>query len=383
MKKSIRLALLSAAMGAPAFAAPFMAIGDGAELFVTGTLGLRSDDNIFLASGLPLNPARAASATNPIQEEVDDVIFDINPGVDITFGKNSQLQGNLSLVVAFANYSDNSNLNTTLFAGNFASKYDDGKLKLGFNLGYNELNQNSVDIRGLTRRDVFNAGSNAEVEISQITSVGGAIDFRTENYKRSAYSDTDTLSIPLNFYYQLSEKVDLSLGYRYRDTQVSIGSDSTDHFFSVGARGEFSPKFTGTFAIGLNNRDLDRGGSDNQLGLDANFAYEVSPKTSLTFGASNDFGTSPQGAQQKNLTFNVGVVAKLTSEFALNTGVNWRAIDYGTRTDDYFEWQLGGVYTVNANVSILGGYTFRNYSSDLAGSEFKNNVFSVSANFRY
>jgi hypothetical protein len=383
MKKSIRLALISAAMGAPAFAAPFMAIGDGAELFVTGTLGLRSDDNIFLASGLPLNPARAASATNPVQEEVDDVIFDINPGVDITFGKNSQLQGNLSLVVAFANYSDNSNLNTTLFAGNFASKYDDGKLKLGFNLGYNELNQNSVDILGLTRRDVFNAGSNAEVEISQITSVGGAIEFRTENYKRAAYSDTDTLSIPLNFYYQLSEKVDLSLGYRYRDTQVSIGRDSTDQFFSVGARGEFSPKFTGTFAIGLNNRDIDRGGSDNQLGLDANFAYEVSPKTSLTFGASNDFGTSPQGAQQKNLTFNAGIVSKLTAEFALNTGINWRAIDYGTRTDDYFEWQLGGAYTVNANVSIVGGYTYRNYSSDLAGSEFKNNVFSVSANFRY
>jgi len=44
---------------------------------------------------------------------------------------------------------------------------------------------------------------------------------------------------------------------------------------------------------------------------------------------------------------------------------------------------LSTTYIVNANVRILGGYTYRNYSSDIAASEFKNNVFSVAANFRY
>jgi hypothetical protein len=67
----------------------------------------------------------------------------------------------------------------------------------------------------------------------------------------------------------------------------------------------------------------------------------------------------------------------------MNVGLNYRAIDYGTRTDDYLEGTIGAAYTVNANVSIVGGYVYRNYSSDLAASEFKNNVFSVAANFRY
>lgn len=366
MKHSIRLALISATLAAGSQAAPFMAIGDAAELFITGNLGVRADDNIFLS-----------------KKSDSDLIFDITPGVDIVFGKNAQLQGSLTLAHAFANYSDNSSLNTNLFSGNFVSKYDDGKLKLGFNLGYNELNQNSVDIRGLTRRDVFNAGGNAEVEISQITSVGTGIAFAHENYKRRGYTDSDSLTIPVDFFYKWTPKVDLSVGYRYRDYKVDIGSDSNDHFFNVGARGEFSPKFTGRIAVGINSRKLDRGGDETQLGLDSNFSYEVTPKTMLQFGASNDFGTSPQGQQQKNLSINGAVTTKVSEEWSLNAGLSFRAINYGTRTDDYFEGTLGTAYTVNANVRLVGAYIYRNYSSDISASEFKNNVFTFGANFRY
>lgn len=366
MKKTIRLVLLSVSLGASAFAAPFMAIGDGAELFLTGSLGLRADDNIFLSS-----------------REESDLIFDIAPGVDLTFGKDAQLKGSLTLNMIFSAYSDNSNLNTELFNGDFVSRYDDGKMKLGFNAGYHELNQNSVDIRGLTRRDVFSAGGNAEVEVSQITAVGAGVQFNHENYKRSGYTDSDSLTIPVDFYYKWTPKVDLSFGYRFRDYQVDLGQDSTDHFFNIGARGEFSPKFTGTFKVGLNNRELDRGGDDSSLGLDASFAYELSPKTSLQFGAANDFGTSPQGQQQENLTLNGMITTKVSEEWSVNFGLSWRSIDYGTRTDDYFEGQLGTTYIVNANVRIVGGYVYRDYTSDLRGSEFKNNVFSVAANFRY
>lgn len=366
MKNIIRLTLISASLVAGGQAAPFMAIGDGAELFITGNLGVRADDNIF-------NAKNADS----------DLIFDIAPGVDLTFGKDAQLKGSLTLSLTFSNYSDNSSLNTNLFNGDFVSRYDDGKLKLGFNVGFHELNQNSVDIRGLTRRDVFSTGGNAEVEISQITSVGAGINFNHENYKRRGYTDSDALTVPIDFYYKWTPKMDLSLGYRYRDYRVDLGSDSTDHFFNIGARGEFSPKFTGKFAVGLNTRKLDRGGDDTQLGIDSSFSYEISPKTSLQFGATNDFGTSPQGQQQKNLSLNGMVISKISEEWSVNVGLSWRAIDYGTRTDDFFEGVLSTTYIVNANVRIVGGYTYRNYSSDIAASEFKNNVFSVAANFRY
>lgn len=366
LSKTFHSCLLAASLPVVASSAPFMAIGDGAELFLTGSLGIRSDDNIFLA-------ANAES----------DLIFDIAPGLALEFGKNAQLKGALTLSDSFSNYSDNSKLNTQLFSGAFRSNYDDGKLKLGFNLSYTELNQNSVDIRGLTRRDVFNVGGNTEVELSQLTKVGAGITFNHENYKRRNYTDSDSLDIPLNVFYKWTEKTDLSVGYRYRDYKVDLGSDSTDHFFNVGARGEFSPKLKGRFAVGLNTRNLERGGDDTLLGVDSGFSYEISPKTSFDFSLTNDFGTSPQGQQQKNFSLGGSLSSQISQEWSVNGGLNYRATDYGTRTDDYVELTAGAAYTVNSNVRIIGGYTYRDYSSDISASEFKNNVFSVAANFRY
>lgn len=371
MKNYIRIALISLTLGTVGHAAPFMAVGDGAELFLTGTLGVRVDDNILLASGTAAQP------------EIDDVIFDVNPGVELTFGKDAQVKGLLTLGFAFASYSDNSKLNTELFSGDFVTKFDDGKMKLDFELGYHELNQNTVDNRGLTRRDVFTAGGRTEVVISPLTAVGVGVKFTSEDYKRTGYSDSEELVIPVDVYYKWTPKIDLSAGYRFRDQQVDIGRDSTDHFFNIGGRGEFSPKLTGKIAIGLNTREVDGGGDDSQLGLDASFAYEISPKTSFEFGATNDFDTSPQGVQQENLTFNTMLTTKLSEEWSVNGGLSFRKIDFGSRTDDYWEGQLGTAYTVNANIKIAGAYIYRKYESNLANADFKNNVFSISANFRY
>ena len=384
MKNYTRIALVSLAIGAAAQAAPFMAIGDGAELFITGTLGVRVDDNIFLASGIPANPSLPISPTNRLAEEIDDIIFDITPGVELTFGKDAQIKGALTLSVAFSNYADNSNLNTTLFNGDFVSRYDDGKLKLGFNVGYHEVNQNSFEVLGLTRRDIFNTGANAEVEVSPLTSVAAAISFSHENYHPRSFSDSDELTVPLDFFYKWTPKVDLSIGYRFRDHDMaSLGRDSKDHYFNVGARGDFSPKLKGRVTMGWNERKLTGGGDESLFGLDASLAWELSEKTSVQFGASNDFGTSPSGAQQKNLTLNGMVTTKIAEDWTVNGGLSWRSIDYDTRTDDYFELTLGTTYIVNANVRVVGTYVFRNYSSDIRTAEFKNNVFSVAAQFRY
>ena len=151
---SIRVILTAVVLSATANAAPFLAIGDGAELFVTGVLAVRADDNIF---------------TDKVA--LRDVIFDVTPGLELTFGKDGQLKGKFALVEAFSNYSDNSNLNTNLFSGDIGAGYSDGKLKLDFGTGFHELNQNSVDIHGLTRRDSFSANLSGEVEVSQKTSV--------------------------------------------------------------------------------------------------------------------------------------------------------------------------------------------------------------------
>jgi hypothetical protein len=380
MNKTLRLFLVSASIAAVSHAAPFMAVGDGAELFATGVVGVRGDDNILLTK----------NATS-------DVIFDIAPGLELDFGKGSQTQGSVTIADAFQLYMDHNELNTNLFAGNLVAKFDDGKTKMGFNAGYNELNQNSVDIRPvngrLIRRDITSAGANGEVGVSEITAVAGGVDFRHENYHPRGFVDSDTLTIPVNFYYKWTPKLDLSVGYQYRDFEAKSGAqDSTDHFFNIGARGEFSPMLTGKLAVGYTRRNVSGGGNSTLLGIDSSFAYEFTPKTTLQFGLSNDFGTSPTGAQQKNLTANALVTTKISEEWSLNGGLSYRSIKTSgfalnpAHNDDYWEATLGATYVMSANIKIIGGYVYRTYHvgiAALSASEFDNNVFSVAAHLRY
>lgn len=378
MNSLARIAFVSFAVSATAYCAPFLAIGDGAELFMTGTLGVRADDNVFLQNN-----------------KTSDTIYDINPGVQVTFGKDAQLKGSLSLVDAISRYSSNSNLDTNLFSGIFSSKFDDGKLKLGFDTSYVESNQNTVDVRptgtigALIRRDTFAAATNAETEVSQITSAAAGFSFTHINYKRAGYGDSDDYTIPVDFYYKYSQKLDLSVGYRYRSYQTQIGLDSKDNFFNIGARGEFSPKLTGKVEAGWIQRQLSRGGNQDQFGLDASLTYEISPKTSLNLLASDAPDTSPQGLQQKNLSFGGNLTTNITEQWSVNGGLSYRGINYlqaGTtpgRTDDYVEGSLGATYVVNAYTRIVGSYAYRHNSSKISSSEFTNNVFTLAANLRY
>ena len=369
------LATISLASAAALQAAPFLAIGDGAELFVTGAVGVRADDNIFLSN----NSGVGAGAS----KKVSDTIFEIAPGFDLTFGKSALLKGSVSAYETFSNYASNSKLNTNLLTADFKSTYDDGKMKLNSAAGYHELNQNAVDIRGLTRRDDTFVNGGGEVSVSEKTAVSAGLSFDHLKYKRPNYANTDTLEVPLNVYYKISPKVDLAFGYRYRDTQVNIGSNSQDNYFNIGARGEFSPKLTGHFNVGYNNRSLSAGKSENGLGFEADLAYELTPKTSLYFGATNDFGTSATGAQQKNFSVFGRASTKISEVWSLGGGLSYRAIDYLTRTDDYVEGQVSATYVINSYVNISGAYAYRNNSSALTGSKFTNNVFSLSANLRY
>lgn len=352
-----------------ALAAPFLAIGDNAEMFLTGTLGVRAEDNIFLSSN-----------------GVSDTIFTVTPGVEIKFGKNSASTASFTLSDVFDNYSDHSKLNSNLLQTDFAANYEDGKLKLNFAAGYHELSQNSVDARSadsLSRRNAFNLGGGAEVGISEKTSLALGIKYDRTDYRSRSFSDTDILTVPVDVYFEASPKLAMSVGYRYRDTQQSLGLDSTDHYFNVGARGEFTPKLSGRLTVGYNQRKLSRGGDKTGVGVEGTLAYALSAKTQINFGASNDFGQAGAGDQQKTFSANVGFQSQVADDWQVAASLVYRSLDYYTRTEDYVEGQLSATYTINTYLRLTGAYAHRNNSSPISSGEFSGNVFSLSAILRY
>jgi hypothetical protein len=59
-----------------------------------------------------------------------------------------------------------------------------------------------------------------------------------------------------DIFYVYTSKLDLVGGYRIRVSQTSIGNDTVDHWFNVGATGGLFAKLNGTVRLGYQIRDI-------------------------------------------------------------------------------------------------------------------------------
>ena len=355
-------------------------VGETAELFVTGNLSARTDDNIFLSD----------------LDEVDDTIFEISPGLKFVFGQGAQTSGSLEVAESFTRYLDNNDLDDELLSSAFLAGYDDAKLKLDLNLSYRELNQSTRDVRGtsLVRRDTLGAAFDSRISVSEKTSTGLGINFGDTDYKDPGYIDIEEFAIPFNYYYSLAEKVDLSVGLRYRETSLGGGSgDSTDYYYNVGAQGDFTPKFSGSVSVGFNQRKPDAGDDETSLGTEASLRYLLTEKTSLGLAVSNDFSTSAEGISQKTFTVTPSVTSKFSAQWQGSLGLTYQKIEYFTgREDEYTDGRIAVSYIISENATVTLGYNYRSNDSNVAftdtsgrlrTADFDNNVITLSALVRF
>lgn len=380
MKHIVRnLSLLSCISGS-AFAAPFLAIGDNAELFATGVASVSFNDNILLS---------------PDGAELEDTIFTFVPGFDLQFGKDSLLKGNVIGTATLTSYSDNNRLNNQLLGIGSKVSYDNGNLKLGGNLSFNELDQATVDVipgGKLVERHVTAAGVNGELSVSEKVSVGSGVAFTKTDYKEPGFTDQEDYTVPVNVYYELTPKVDVSAGIRYTHSELDVaGANEYDaYYYNVGARGSFTPKLSGAFSVGYNVRNANVGPDDDgSIGADGSLSYAYTDKTNFTLSFSRNFtNSSAGGASYENTQFSLGASSAITVDLSLNASVTYRMLDYQnavpSREDDYIEASLGATYVINSHLSTSLSYTHRDQSSDLgAGSEFSNNLVTLSISARY
>jgi len=373
MKLSSLLLVVAGLLGLSSQVLAFEKLGSDSELFVTGTAGIQYNDNILLAQ----------SGTK------SDTIFDATPGLLAIWGQSSDVKGQASFTEDFSVYSSNSSLNANLAKFDITNSYDGGVSKVDFDGWFHQLDQATRDVRGantLIHRDASHAELYGENEVSPKTSVKLGIVYDDTNYKSAGYTDWRWYEVPLNYYYKVEPKLDLSAGVRYKDNTLGTGGlNSTEYYYNVGARGELAPKLTGEFSVGLNTSKPKGLGTKDALGLESNFAYAYSPKTSFTFGANNDFGYSATGGSYKNFGVNGGFNAAVSSELKVGGSLGYSRYTYSTTSqrDDLYSGQLSATYLVNGYLSLVGTYAYTDDQSNLAGSSFKNNILSFSATFRY
>ncbi|HEY8931905.1 MAG TPA: outer membrane beta-barrel protein [Rariglobus sp.] len=367
-------------MGSSAFAAPFLAIGDNAELFVTADASAAYNDNILLSSH---------------GNELEDTVLTFVPGFDLEYGKDSLLKGSLIGTATLTSYADNDNLNNQLLGISNNSSYESGGLKLKFVASHNELDQATVDVTPtsgkLVERHVSVLGGSGELEVSQKFSVGAGLTFSTTDYKETGYVEEDTYTVPVNVYYELTPKVDLSAGVTYIKTNlddVAAGqADEYDaYYYNVGARGSFTPKLSGAFSVGYNTRSANVGPDDDgSFGADASLTYAYTDKTQFTLALSRNYSNATVGGDSyENSQITLGASSAIAVDWRLNAAITYRQLDYQnvSRTDDYYEGTVGATYIINSSLSAGLSYIYREQTSD-GGSEFRNNVVTVSLSARY
>ncbi|EIP97215.1 hypothetical protein OpiT1DRAFT_01646 [Opitutaceae bacterium TAV1] len=380
MNQLCKLAAIPVLISSSLAAAPFLSIGDNAELFVTAKAGFRYEDNIFLTDN----------------NKEDDFSFIVAPGLELVFGKNSLWKGTLSAAHTWTEYFDTPDIDSDLTTVNFITSYDGVRWKINANASYREIYQNSRDTRNvgnptnqLVRRNITAAGVNAEYLLTVKTKLGAGVQYHDTHYKTADYTDSTDYSVPLNYYYGITEKVDLSAGIRYRHTDVdsASSSDRDDYYFNVGARGEFTPKLSGRASIGYNLRtyddsDLD---DDSALGASVGLTYAYSPKTQFTLDLDNDFGTASGGGGTETFHVALGAQTQFTTELSAGASASYESIDYSdnSRKDDFYVFALYGNYVINQYLNLTAAYNYQWNDSNISAADFKANVVSLTLSFRY
>lgn len=375
MNQLTRIAVIPALLALPLTAAPFLSIGDNAELFVTAQTGFKYEDNVFLSKS----------------NKVDDFSFFAAPGLELVFGKNSLWKGTLSAYETWTSYFDTEGIDSHLTTILFNTSYDGVRWKINANAGYRQLYQNSRDAilaNALVRRDLISAGINAEYFLTEKSKLGAGFGYSDTNYRTAGYNDYTDYTVPLNYYYGITPKVDLSAGVRYRHTVSDGGSDSDTYYFNLGSRGQFTPKLAGTASIGYNMKQYEGSTApddESQVGAQVGLTYSYSPKTLFNLDISNDFGTSSNASGTKNFRVAVGGQTQLTTELGAGASVSYERIDYqdGPRKDDFYVFALYSNYVINQYMTLTAAYNFQWNDSNQDANEFKANVASVSLSFRY
>lgn len=213
------------------------------------------------------------------------------------------------------------------------------------------------------------------------------------NYLRRRYVDSTVLANYTDYtqavdvFYVYTSKLDLVAGYRIRVSETSIGNDSTDHWFNVGATGGLFAKLNGTVRLGYQLRDT---GSDSYTHLNAlaGVTWPVTRKLNLSGQLSRDFSTIATGASVDSTSASLRAGYNATRKIELSAGVTYGQNRFlGTpppaRRDTFFSWEAGARYKLNEHLQVGATYTyFRNWSM-FDFSDFDRQGFSVDVSSRY
>lgn len=359
---------------------PFLEIGDHADLHLLGDVNL----------------SYVTNATLDEDNERDDLIFTLSPGLEMTFGRgltttNASVAGRIHVVrYSSLDEFDNENLDIRGVLSHSAPRLD-----LSAVISFREFQQNQEDanlLRSILDIEQFNLRVDGEYDLIEKTSLGAGLGYSEINYQNALFvRDRDTFEIPLDFYYAVRPRYDLSVGYRYRQTNVGArafdnfpGNDSKDHFLNVGLRGDLTSRLNGRVRAGYVRRTFDQTSSRDTLAVLTTLIYDYTDRTSINLNLDRDFQVAGDGLSTTRTGGTIGFTHSLSPVIAVNGSLAYRVTDYASpRRDKTLRASIGAGYSPYNFMTLRASYSFADNDSNVQGLSFTNNTLDFGVSLRY
>jgi len=356
-----------------AAADPLLSFGSDVPLFITASASVRHDDNVLL------------SAT----DKVSDTIYLFDPGLDLHYN-GSQASVGLTFSEQFSRYAKEHSLDDQL--ANLAANAAYAGAESSFSVAgaYQQIDQTTTTAENLDQTVKHSIGSvsgDAEVAVTAKTKIGVSPSFVRTEFPEIGFDDSDIFTVPVDVYFGVTPKTDLSIGYAYtRTTTADNSSDSKTNFFNVGARGQFTPKLSGQVRVGVTELKPDEGVSTRQLGVEATLNYQYSPKTTFSLYADNGFAPSAAGNQTEVFSSGISGTFQLSQAWSASLSAGFSSTKYlivPPRTDNFTNLAAGVSYAVTANFDLSASYLYRKNDSTVEQLTFDDNLATFTASCRF
>lgn len=361
-------------------AAPFLQLGEDAQLHLLGDVEFVYESNLFLRS------------TN----EVADRYLVFSPGVELRLAQEGAASATLRYQHRFTFYRDRNELDGDFADLSLNAKYNTGVLMTSAYGNYREVASNTIDANRdgfLVERDITGIGGKLKYELSELTAMQVGVDYSETDYEDFFWTDHESVSLPVTFFYRVRPKVDLTAGIRYRTTDTSGGifrtSDYEDMYYFVGAVGElFSPVIFADVSVGYQKRDFEDLRTDaSSASYDITFIYTGDVKTTVFAGLSRDYRTSAANGNTYAFTSaNLGARYHVSQNFGVNAGLAIGETEYeeSPRAEDMSIINFGASYHPNDYLTLSANYKYTDVEGQSIGSsDYINSEIHVTASLRY
>ncbi len=221
-------------------------------------------------------------------------------------------------------------------------------------------------------------------------SIAGNIGWATIDYVDNdgpaAFTDLDTYTIGTDLFYSWRSDRDLLAGYRYRLSDTSATSSSTDHSVYAGVSGRIVSKLSGSARVGWSYRvnEFPSPHSDQTsdgLYVSVSSTWPLNQKVTFTLAATQDFSTTSTNFQTETTSVDLTGRFTHTVKFSTNANVGGGYTKYisgyssptnnltdgfnGQDREDYYVTAgVGAQYVLSKHLTVSVNYSyFRNYSN--------------------